>query len=121
MTQTIIWSYAWSIAGICILTVFLLLVVLIVVISLEGLVMGSSERSSKRSQKRSEAEVKAEAPAPTVTAQSDDSGAELAAIAMALQLHFNSHDYVPNMLYVKEGERASSPWCAKNLGMNKLK
>ena len=44
----------------------------------------------------------------------------MAAIAMALQLHYNSHDEVPGMLDLKPGLTANTPWCARTIGMNRL-
>ena len=108
------WAYSWTIAGVSILTVFVLLVVLIIVIRLQGSVMNLLARSGKK---------KVEA-APVVEEKQEEgtpSEAEMAAIAMALELHYNSHDEVPEMLEIKTGQGAISPWCARNLGMNRLK
>lgn len=107
------WGYALSIAGISILTVFVLLVILIVVIKIQGLIMAAIEgKSAKPATVASAPEVKKES--------ANDDEAVMAAIAMALQLHYNSHDEVPGMLDLKPGLTVNTPWCARNNGMNRL-
>lgn len=106
------WGYALSIAGISILTVFVLLVILIIVIKIQGLIMGSIEGKSAKPATVAAPEVKKES--------ANDDEAVMAAIAMALQLHYNSHDEVPGMLNLQPGLTVNTPWCARNNGMNRL-
>ena len=106
------WGYAWSIAGISILTVFILLVILILIIQLQGKIMAKIEGKSAQPAKVAAPQVKSES--------ANDDEAVMAAIAMALQLHYNSHDEVPGMLDLKPGLTANTPWCARTIGMNRL-
>ncbi len=106
------WGYALSIAGISILTVFILLIILIVVIKIQGLIMAKLDGKSAQPVKVATTEVKSES--------TNDDEAVMAAIAMALQLHYNSHDEVPGMLDLKPGLTTNTPWCARNMGMNRL-
>ncbi len=104
------WSYALAVTGVSILLVFLLLVILIVIIKIEGVIMSKLEKRPAK-------------PAPVVAAEPKEGASDeavMAAIAMALQLHYNSHDEVPGMIQIQPGETTHTPWCARNKGMNRL-
>lgn len=54
------------------------------------------------------------------TIKSHDSGEEIAAIAMALYEHFNTHDTENTILTINKVKRAYSPWSSKIYGLREV-
>jgi len=115
MTLLIVdWSHVWLVTGVGFIMVFILLVFLTLILNLFGKLMiklNNDKKQTKDSQKTSNP-VKA-------TAEADEQ--DLAAIAMALHLYYNSlHDTDPTEIIIKSVQGQQSPWSNKMYGMNNL-
>ena len=55
-----------------------------------------------------------------VAPDDNDSGEEIAAIAMALNEHLNAHDTESTILTIKKMKRAYSPWSSKIYSLREL-
>ena len=110
------WSHVWLVTGVGFIMVFILLVVL------TWLMQGSGKLFSKIEKKKAAASkpVKQDAPAAdSVNEEATD--ADMAAIAMALHLYYNSvHDVEPTRITIKRVENKGSAWNNKMFGMNNL-
>ena len=105
------------VTGVGFCMVICLLVVLIFILKLLGAVISNA---FNKAPKASEPKAAAPAAAPQATAAAVSSADDdLAAIAMALHLYFNSvHDVEPTEIHIKREER--SGWTSKLYGMNNL-
>lgn len=113
---TINWPHVWMVTGVGFCMVICLLVVLIFILKLLGAVISNA---FNKAPKTSEPKAAAPAAAPQATAAVSSADDDLAAIAMALHLYFNSvHDVEPTEIHIKRVER--SGWTSKLYGMNNL-
>jgi glutaconyl-CoA/methylmalonyl-CoA decarboxylase subunit delta len=107
------WAGALNVAGFAFLMVFLLLIFIVLVLTLSGRFFVGLEKARKQ-------------PAgPVVELAESDAEAEvisgevLAAISMALNVHYgDAHDIESNIITIVKGDKRYSPWSSKIYGLN---
>ena len=114
MTLLIVdWSHVWLVTGVGFIMVFILLVFLTYTLDLFGKFMHKLNNKQINNTK------KVSEPAHA-TAKADDEQ-DIAAIAMALHLYYNSvHDADPPQITIKRIQKQQTPWSNKIYGMNNL-
>jgi len=114
------WAGALNVAGFAFLMVFLLLVFIVLVLTISGRFFVGLEKSKKRT-----LEGAAKTTGPVVELAESDadpetiSGEVLAAISMALNVHYgDAHDIESNIITIEKGDKRYSPWSSKIYGLN---
>lgn len=114
------WAAALNVAGFAFLMVFLLLVFIVIALSISGRFFVGREKSKKL-----QLEKQARAAGPIIELAESDAEAEvisgevLAAISMALSVHYgDQHDQESNIITIVKGDKRYSPWSSKIYGLN---
>jgi len=114
------WAAALNVAGFSFLMVFLLLIFIVLVLSISGRFFVGLEKAKKQ-----QLEKQAKATGPVVELAESDAEAEvisgevLAAISMALNVHYGDlHDKESNIITIIKGDKRYSPWSSKIYGLN---
>lgn len=109
------WSHVWLVTGVGFVLVFVLLIILTYLLQLMGKLFGVIDNSKKK------VNATVDNPAKPAAQSSIDDDTDMAAIAMALHLYYNSvHDNEPTRITIKRVQQNSSPWNNKSFGMNNL-
>jgi type III secretory pathway component EscV len=114
------WAAALNVAGFAFLMVFLLLIFIVLALTLSGKIFTGLERTRK---KKLDKQTKEAGPIAEL-AESDAeaisiSGEVLAAISMALSVHYgDAHDIESNIITIVKGDKRYSPWSSKIYGLN---
>ncbi|MBO7049469.1 MAG: OadG family protein [Bacteroidaceae bacterium] len=112
------WSHVWLVTGVGFIMVFILLVVLTWLMQWSGKLFSKIEEKKKVAASKP---VKQDAPAVDSVNEEEATDADMAAIAMALHLYYNSvHDVEPTRITIKRVENKGSAWNNKMFGMNNL-
>lgn len=109
------WSHVWLVTGVGFVMVFILLVMLTFIMRLLGKVIDGINNRQKVTKPKKEIVIVE----PVKQDQPDEK--DMAAIAMALHLYYNSvHDIEPTKITIKRVQGQSSAWNNKMYGMNNL-
>ena len=113
------WSHVWLVTGVGFIMVFILLVLLTFIMQGSGRLFKKIEDKKKGA--ASSKQVKTSSPQVGTDNPQDIPDTDMAAIAMALHLYYNSvHDVEPTRITIKRVENRGSAWNNKMYGMNNL-
>lgn len=114
------WTGALNVAGFAFLMVFLLLIFIVLVLNISGRFFVGLEKTKKQ-----KLDKQAKTVGPVIELAESDAEAEvisgevLAAISMALNVHYgDKHDKESNIITIVEGAKRYSPWSSKIYGLN---
>ena len=111
------WAGALNVAGFAFLMVFHLLIFIVLVLTISGRIFVGLEKAKKQQLEKAAGPVaelaESDAEAEVI------SGEVLAAISMALNVHYgDAHDIESNIITIEKGEKRYSPWSSKIYGLN---
>ena len=111
------WAGALNVAGFAFLMVFLLLIFIVLVLTISGRIFVGLEKAKKQQLEKAAGPVaelaESDAEAEVI------SGEVLAAISMALNVHYgDAHDIESNIITIEKGDKRYSPWSSKIYGLN---
>lgn len=113
------WSHVWLVIGVGFIMVFILLVLLTVIMQGSGRLFKKIE--DKKKEAASSKQVITSSPQVGTKEPQDNPDTDMAAIAMAHHLYYNSvHDVEPTRINIKRVENRGSAWNNKIYGMNNL-